>query len=199
VADRCCSGGLARLLAGPHSRDYDTLSGRGGVYTNLFLQGVLPWANLCARTGRHCEDMGPNTSAPAPLLRFLEICNHFSRVIEFSCVIRAAVMIQARSTSKGSARLEVACKASFLYTTPCSSSTAAPEHTGNNQTILSPSLGCRGASSRRVQPSACSSRSCARVAEDRSLPLWQRNIRMVQVHPGARWRQHGWFCNRVVI
>ena len=59
------SGMFAQLLAGPHSRDYDTLSGRGGVYSNLYLQGVLPWANLCARHGLHCEDMGPNTSDPA--------------------------------------------------------------------------------------------------------------------------------------
>jgi hypothetical protein len=59
------SGMFAQLVAGPHSRDYDSLSGRGGVYSNLFLQGILPWPNLCARHGLHCEDMGPNKSVLA--------------------------------------------------------------------------------------------------------------------------------------
>ena len=159
-----CSGTFAQLLAGPHSRDYDTLSGRGGVYTNLFLQGVLPWANLCSRHGLHCEDMGPNTY----VLRvgFASSADLLVRVM-FS-----AGTTLAPSTSRGSARRGVACRVSSHSTTPCDSSTAAPTPTGHMPHAAVIAL---TRWSHCMQPSGCSSCTSQREAEGRAQSLRQRD------------------------
>ncbi len=53
-------GDMAQQLSGPHSRDYDTLFGKGGTYTHLYMQGLVDWPYECEADDLHCEGMGPN-------------------------------------------------------------------------------------------------------------------------------------------
>ena len=53
-------GDMAQQLSGPHSRDYDTLFGKGGTYTHLYMQGLVDWPYQCEADDLHCEGMGPN-------------------------------------------------------------------------------------------------------------------------------------------
>ena len=48
-------GDMAQQLSGPHSRDYDTLFGKGGTYTHLFMQGLVDWPYECEDDDLHCE------------------------------------------------------------------------------------------------------------------------------------------------